>query len=120
MANPALPLTVNPARVEPQNYRRELSSSRAEGMVQTRASSQTVSVTTSKREVRRWAVGWDLLTTAEHAALLNTWESSLGGAQPVLWAPPGESPLLVHFLEFRSGAPAGPRWQAVAVLEEAL
>jgi hypothetical protein len=38
----------------------------------------------------------------------------------VLWAPPGESPLLVHFLEFRSGAPAGPRWQAVAVLEEAL
>lgn len=120
MANPSLPLSTTPQRVERQSYRREVSTSRQDGMVQTRIAGQTVSPTSGKREVRRWFVAWDQLSYTEHETLRATWESSLGGAQPVLWTPPGESQLLVHMLEFRSGAERGPRWAATATLEEAL
>lgn len=119
MAASPIPFHIAPQRVHLQSARRELSTSRAEGMIQTRVAAQTVSPTSGKRELRRWVVEWDLLPNADAAALEASWASTAGGAQPTLWTPPGESPLQVNVLEWERGA-RGPRWNARALFEEAL
>ena len=119
MASAPVPIAVPAQRVDPISTRRELTTSRAEGMVQTRLAAQTVSPTSGKRETRRWLVGWEYLPSAQRELLELAWISTQGGAQPTFWAPPGESPLLVHILEWESGA-SGPLWAIRAMLEEAI
>lgn len=115
----ALPLAVQAQRVELQNVRRVLSSDRADGMVHARLAAQTVSPSSSKRETRRWIASWDLMPVSERLVLEAAWLSTNGGAQPTFWAPPGEAPLRVHILEWRS-ATANGLWTIQATLEEAL
>lgn len=119
MASAPIPLLSVPQRVAAQSSRRELSSSRADGMVHARLASQTVSPSSGKRETRRWVVEWVYLPDAQREAMEAAWLSTNGGAQPTFWAPPGESPLSVHILEWESAA-NGPLWSIRAVLEEAI
>lgn len=119
MANPPLPLPSTVQRVSYVPVRRELSTTRDQGMVQTREAQATVSPSSDKREQRRWIAVWSQVPEVERRNLDDVWASTAGGAQPAPWAPPGEAPILVHILEYETSA-SGPLWDVRALLEEAL
>lgn len=112
-----LPISVEPERVTPLPFRRELATSRSQGMVQRRQTHQTVSPTSGEREIRRWLLEWRLATTTEREQLGASWVTSATGALPVVWAPPGEGPLPVLILEYDDTG-NGPRSFAISMLVE--